>query len=203
MQPSGTGQREAIGGLVRRLVEAGHAPVVALQQTHDAPAGSSTAGITSIASHHANMAVLMTRHPGRPGWREDNVEELLRAFGMLRSDEERAAFLRDLCTLAEIQAMAHRLAAARLVAGCPRPRSPSGSAARRRRSRASPTGCVTARAATASCSTGWRGGAMTRRGLLRLALPSKGRLAEPATRLLTDAGIQFETTGRTTARARP
>ena len=38
---------------------------------------------------------------------------------------------------------------------------------------------------------------MTRRGLLRLALPSKGRLAEPATRLLTDAGIQFETTGRT------
>jgi ATP phosphoribosyltransferase len=38
---------------------------------------------------------------------------------------------------------------------------------------------------------------MTRGGLLRLALPSKGRLAEPATRLLTDAGIQFETTGRT------
>jgi ATP phosphoribosyltransferase len=38
---------------------------------------------------------------------------------------------------------------------------------------------------------------VTRRGLLRLALPSKGRLAEPATRLLTDAGIQFETTGRT------
>jgi ATP phosphoribosyltransferase len=38
---------------------------------------------------------------------------------------------------------------------------------------------------------------VTGRGLLRLALPSKGRLAEPATRLLTDAGIQFETTGRT------
>jgi ATP phosphoribosyltransferase len=38
---------------------------------------------------------------------------------------------------------------------------------------------------------------VTRRGLLRLALPSKGRLAEPATRLLSDAGIQFETTGRT------
>jgi len=35
------------------------------------------------------------------------------------------------------------------------------------------------------------------RGLLRLALPSKGRLAEPAMRLLADAGIQFETTGRT------
>jgi ATP phosphoribosyltransferase len=38
---------------------------------------------------------------------------------------------------------------------------------------------------------------VTPRGLLRLALPSKGRLAEPATRLLSDAGIQFETTGRT------
>ena len=38
---------------------------------------------------------------------------------------------------------------------------------------------------------------MTRRGLLRLALPSKGRLAEPATRLLHDAGIGFEPNGRT------
>jgi ATP phosphoribosyltransferase len=38
---------------------------------------------------------------------------------------------------------------------------------------------------------------VTGRGLLRLALPSKGRLAEPAMRLLGDAGIQFETTGRT------
>jgi TrpR-related protein YerC/YecD len=53
--------------------------------------------------------------PGRPEWRDDDVDELLRAFGLLRSDEERAAFLRDLCTLAEIHAMSHRLAAARLV----------------------------------------------------------------------------------------
>ncbi|MDX6540848.1 MAG: hypothetical protein QOI71_2458 [Gaiellales bacterium] len=51
----------------------------------------------------------------RPAWRDDSVDDLLQAFGLLRSDEERAAFLRDLCTLAEIQAMAHRLAAARLV----------------------------------------------------------------------------------------
>ena len=41
---------------------------------------------------------------------------------------------------------------------------------------------------------------MTRRGLLRLALPSKGRLAEPATRLLSDAGIQFETSHAVTHR---
>ena len=52
---------------------------------------------------------------GRPEWRDDSVDELLHALGLLRTDEERAAFLRDLCTLAEIQAMAHRLAAARLV----------------------------------------------------------------------------------------
>ena len=51
---------------------------------------------------------------GRPDWHDESVDDLLRAFGLLR-DEERAAFLRDLCTLAEIQAMAHRLAAARLV----------------------------------------------------------------------------------------
>ena len=51
----------------------------------------------------------------RPDWHDESVDDLLRAFGLLRTDEERAAFLRDLCTLAEIQAMAHRLAAARLV----------------------------------------------------------------------------------------
>jgi TrpR-related protein YerC/YecD len=51
----------------------------------------------------------------RPDWRDDSVDELVRALGLLRSDEERVAFLRDLCTLSEIQAMAHRLAAARLV----------------------------------------------------------------------------------------
>ena len=53
--------------------------------------------------------------PNRPEWRDESVDELVRAFGLLRNDEERVAFLRDLCTLAEIQAMAHRLAAARLV----------------------------------------------------------------------------------------
>src|SRR5258706_4020686 len=51
----------------------------------------------------------------RPNWHDESVDDLLRAFGLLRSDEERAAFLRDLCTLAEIQAMAHRLAAAQLI----------------------------------------------------------------------------------------
>ena len=39
VQPAGAREREAVGGLVGRLVEAGHAPVVALQQPHDAAAG--------------------------------------------------------------------------------------------------------------------------------------------------------------------
>jgi len=51
----------------------------------------------------------------RPDWHDDTVDELVRAFGVLRNDAERIAFLRDLCTIAEIQAFAHRLAAVRLV----------------------------------------------------------------------------------------
>ena len=39
VQPAGPGQREAVGGLVGRLVEARDPPVVALQQAHDAAAG--------------------------------------------------------------------------------------------------------------------------------------------------------------------
>ena len=56
VQPAGAGQREAIGGLVGRLVEAGHAPVVALQQAHDAPAGEIDGGDDFHCHvHHANM----------------------------------------------------------------------------------------------------------------------------------------------------
>jgi TrpR-related protein YerC/YecD len=53
--------------------------------------------------------------PNRPDWHDESVDELVRAFGVLRTGEERLAFIRDLCTIAEIQAFAHRLAAARLV----------------------------------------------------------------------------------------
>lgn len=38
---------------------------------------------------------------------------------------------------------------------------------------------------------------MTGRGLIRLAVPSKGRMAEPARRLLAAAGLEIEATGRT------
>jgi TrpR-related protein YerC/YecD len=43
------------------------------------------------------------------------MSELLRALRSLKTAEELAAFLRDLCTLSELEAMAHRWQVARLV----------------------------------------------------------------------------------------
>jgi TrpR-related protein YerC/YecD len=55
--------------------------------------------------------------PGRhPEWRTPELEDLLTTLVRLRNADEAAAFLRDLCTLGELEAMAHRWAAAKLVA---------------------------------------------------------------------------------------
>jgi TrpR-related protein YerC/YecD len=43
------------------------------------------------------------------------LSDLLSALGSLKRGEEQAAFLRDLCTLSELEAMAHRWQVARLV----------------------------------------------------------------------------------------
>lgn len=51
------------------------------------------------------------RHP----WRTDETDELLRAILSLRTEDEAASFLRDLCTLTELEAMTHRWQAAVLV----------------------------------------------------------------------------------------
>jgi TrpR-related protein YerC/YecD len=51
-----------------------------------------------------------------PGWHTPALDELSDAFLALRTRDEVAAFLRDLCTLAELEAMSHRLQAARLLA---------------------------------------------------------------------------------------
>ena len=48
-------------------------------------------------------------------WRTPDFEALCRGLRSLENDEEMAAFLRDVCTVAELQALGHRLAAARLV----------------------------------------------------------------------------------------
>lgn len=48
-------------------------------------------------------------------YRNEATDLLFRAIGLLESDEERAAFLEDLCTIREIQDMAQRLQTAILL----------------------------------------------------------------------------------------
>jgi len=48
-------------------------------------------------------------------WRTSDVEALVEALLAMRTPDEMAALLRDLCTLAELEALGHRLAAARLL----------------------------------------------------------------------------------------
>jgi TrpR-related protein YerC/YecD len=52
---------------------------------------------------------------GRHTWRTKELRELSSAILALESRDEVERFLRDLCTIAELEAMAHRWAVARLV----------------------------------------------------------------------------------------
>src|SRR5215475_8885472 len=51
------------------------------------------------------------RHP----WRTREMRELFRAISSLEDEQEVEAFCRDLCTLSELEAMAHRWQVARLL----------------------------------------------------------------------------------------
>ena len=57
----------------------------------------------------------MTEEPSHQ-WPADETDGLIEAILALRTPEEAKRFLRDLCTLAEIEAMTHRWHAARLLA---------------------------------------------------------------------------------------
>ena len=48
-------------------------------------------------------------------WQTQEITELFDAVASLRSPDEVARFLRDLCTISELEAMAHRWQAARLL----------------------------------------------------------------------------------------
>jgi TrpR-related protein YerC/YecD len=48
-------------------------------------------------------------------WANDEIRDLLRTILALRSLNEAERFFRDLCTLAELEAMAHRWQVAKLV----------------------------------------------------------------------------------------
>jgi TrpR-related protein YerC/YecD len=52
---------------------------------------------------------------GRHSWRTTELRELSEVLLRLESQDEVELFLRDLCTIAELEAMAHRWAVARLV----------------------------------------------------------------------------------------
>ena len=52
---------------------------------------------------------------GRHSWRTRELSDLAGAILALRSQDEVERFLRDLCTIAELEAMGHRWAVARLV----------------------------------------------------------------------------------------
>src|SRR5215475_9435734 len=52
---------------------------------------------------------------GSHTWQTEEIKELCEAMSTLRSGEEVGRFLRDLCTLSELEAMAHRWQVARLL----------------------------------------------------------------------------------------
>jgi TrpR-related protein YerC/YecD len=52
---------------------------------------------------------------GRHPWRTREMKELFEAILVLRTQDEAAGFFRDLCTMSELEAMAHRWEVARLL----------------------------------------------------------------------------------------
>src|SRR5215212_7010989 len=62
----------------------------------------------------AAMTTTSTESP-RHGWQTEDVQELVEAVAALRTPGEAASFLRDLCTLSELEAMAHRWQVAKLL----------------------------------------------------------------------------------------
>src|SRR3954451_6535304 len=62
------------------------------------------------------MATRDQQAGGRHPWRTQQMEELFEAISTLESAAELERFLRDLCTMSELEAMAHRWEVARLVA---------------------------------------------------------------------------------------
>ena len=57
---------------------------------------------------------MTTGEPSHP-WQSQEITELCDAVASLRNSDEVGRFLRDLCTLSELEAMAHRWQVARLL----------------------------------------------------------------------------------------
>jgi TrpR-related protein YerC/YecD len=63
------------------------------------------------------LATMARPAPAEPShaWRTEEIDDLLDVVTRLETPDEAARFLRDLCTLSELQAMAHRWQVAQLV----------------------------------------------------------------------------------------
>ena len=130
------------------------------------------------------------------------IDELAAAIRTLRTTDEVTRFLRDLCTRAELEALAHRWQTARLLdEGVPyleiAERVPTSTATVTRVAQWVRHGTGGYRIALATGEAAMS--AFTRageNGRLTLAVPAKGRMAEPTLRLCADAGLSFETTER-------
>jgi TrpR-related protein YerC/YecD len=73
-------------------------------------------GMSDGRSHSRRAAAEVAAHPPGTGqWRTRATSELFEAILSLETREEAERFFRDLCTIAELEAMAHRWQAARLV----------------------------------------------------------------------------------------
>lgn len=57
----------------------------------------------------------MASAEGSHEWRTTEIADLCRTIASLRTEAEAERFLRDLCTLAELEAMSHRWHVARLL----------------------------------------------------------------------------------------
>ncbi len=132
----------------------------------------------------------------------DGIDELAAAIRTLRTTDEVTRFLRDLCTRAELEALVHRWQTARLLdEGVPyleiAERVPTSTATVTRVAQWVRHGAGGYRIALerreAAMSAFTRAG---ENGRLTLAVPAKGRMAEPTLRLCADAGLSFETTER-------
>ena len=157
-----------------------------------------------MASTRTRAAALAARPAtGQPVDLVDGIDELAAAIRTLRTTDEVTRFLRDLCTRAELEALVAPLAdgaAARRGRAVPRDRRAradldgdrdAGRAVGAARGRRLPDRARAGREAAMSAFT--RAG---ENGRLTLAVPAKGRMAEPTLRLCADAGLSFETTER-------
>ena len=163
-----------------------------------------------LTRYHAIMLAMARTRPAPspprsrapPSSASPGIDELAAAIRSLRTTDEVTRFLRDLCTRAELEALAHRWQTARLLdEGVPyveiAERVPTSTATVTRVAQWVRHGAGGYRIALATGEAAMS--AFTRageNGRLTLAVPAKGRMAEPTLRLCADAGLSFEATER-------